>query len=121
MLSFANEIIVLGDGKIVDRGSYQAILSRKPEIATTSLTALEDDITSSADEFDILRQGSVKSKISDGNVADEVVSNDIDNLRRDGTWSVYVYYFRSAGYMSIMLFALFAGVEAFGTNFPGKL
>ncbi|KAL1981835.1 hypothetical protein VTN96DRAFT_2080 [Rasamsonia emersonii] len=112
MLPYADEIIVLDNGRIADTGSYEEIFTRMPEIAAKSLTA-EDDAPSSVEE------SAVDKKVDNPqtNVAEEAVSKDVDHLRRDGTWAVYAYYCRSAGYITVILFALSAAVCAFCSNF----
>ena len=40
--------------------------------------------------------------------------------QKGGTWSVYLYYYQSAGFLPILLLAFFSGLEAFGSNFASK-
>lgn len=52
--------------------------------------------------------------------ADSIHSNATSIAQKGGTWSVYGYYYHSAGLLPVVLLAVFSGLEAFGSNFASK-
>ncbi|KAJ9151149.1 putative Multidrug resistance-associated protein [Pleurostoma richardsiae] len=118
VLSYADEIIILDNGRLVDQGPYGDILRRSPETLAKSAPLLENKRIVPIEEMDpkhsldiALSRHSIVEE--EGEPAEEVK----DHLRRDGTWSVYRYYFKSAGYPLLAVFAFFCFLEGFASNF----
>lgn len=103
ILSHADEVIVLSNGGISARGSYQEISSSMPHVFDGFVERHEDD-----------PEAQVEPKKSEPPVyPNPIDSNDDQSLvemdchtRQKGSWSVYGYYMKPAGWV------LFAMVEA---------
>lgn len=72
--------------------------------------------------------GSTDDPVATGHNADvteyetpELDTKEDDWSRRDGSWSVYSYYCKAAGYPICVLFGIFIAMTAFTTNFPGMV
>ncbi|OKL58600.1 hypothetical protein UA08_06380 [Talaromyces atroroseus] len=115
LATHTHNIIVLDDGRIVDQGPYAEILSRRPDTIARSFMPVQNTPIASP----------VKECLT-GEKADEfqvLISSDVDSIHSDattqkrGAWSVYMYYYRSAGFVPVILLVFFSGIEAFGSNF----
>ncbi|KAJ5716375.1 hypothetical protein N7493_008286 [Penicillium malachiteum] len=105
LLQYADEIIVLEDGNIVDTGSYEAITRRGPDISAKALTNTNRIIE---DEGFAERENENEKKApSTAPPAGPSISESTDHTKRNGTWSVYKYYYDSAGFTPFALFLFF--------------
>ncbi|KAI9745550.1 MAG: hypothetical protein M1818_001084 [Claussenomyces sp. TS43310] len=111
LLSYADEIISLEEGKVIDQGSWEQILARTPAI-NTKLGSSAGDISNVEDAG-----GQEEVDVGNNDASETLRSEYTDQLRQKGAWSVYMYYFRSAGYIPLAFFAIFTVVEAFCNNF----
>lgn len=114
MLRYASIIIVLDEGRIVDNGSYEELRHRMPEIMLSS--QMTQDIAPVFSEDEDSSQPLLKGEKAI-NTAKATTSEALDMLRQQGSWSVYGYYFRSAGYGSLALWAVAVLIECFGSSF----
>lgn len=123
LLPYADNIIVLGEGKVVNEGSYRDILARNPELLTGFTSAEEE----SEDEL----KSSIKEDLSQpkiGKPDDQVKSkendklkDDVNILRRDGTWGVYQYYIHRAGpYICLAAVGVLV-IQAFTAEYASEL
>lgn len=106
-----------GSGKVTAMGSYNEIIIQKPEIALRLQTNGEDGFQCRG-----LSELSLTSTERNAEI-DEIEPTDNernDHSRQQGSWSVYGYYFRSAGYILLLFFLGFATIEAFCTNFQSQ-
>ncbi|KAJ5737499.1 uncharacterized protein N7483_002624 [Penicillium malachiteum] len=117
LLQHADEIIVLEDGRIVDTGSYEAIIRRKPDISTKALTntnqVREDGV------FQVAERENENQKRAPNTAppASPSTPKTTDHTKRNGAWSVYKYYYDSAGFTPFAFFLFFTLIEAFCSNF----
>lgn len=99
LLPYADHIIVLGDGKVLDSGSYSDILAHNPELFTASTSTEEEP----EDEPKLsIKEDNSRSKVenSDDQVKNKEngrLNDSVDILRRNGTWGVCQYYIHRAG------------------------
>jgi surface antigen len=103
------------EGKVTASGSYNAIVSKTRQYFSKGLKAVEDTSLSTAERsvlFPSLVQNKDRTNINMKAADDENTIN-----RQKGTWSVYTYYFRSAGYGLLGLFLAFTIIEAFCSSF----
>ena len=95
----------------MDKGTYDNVISlRKPVVATRSLVSTEgiaEEALSEAQNDNDPDKTNTKSSDAD-------LKNP---LRRDGTWSVYKYYYQSAGLVAFTTCIAFMIVEAVSGNF----
>ncbi|KAJ5634865.1 multidrug resistance-associated protein [Penicillium herquei] len=114
LLSQADNVILLDAGKIQFQGQYSDLPSNfNLETASDLETILpvNEDPSQSMVAADI----QIEETLSDHESELDSVS---DDSRRKGTWSVYQYYCRSAGYLLCITFVVFLGINALTTNFP---
>lgn len=116
MLPYADEIIVLDQGRVTAIGSYEEIITQKPEIASKLQTAREDSHLGSPISELPLALKEEKAHMDNRNQTDETD----DHTRQQGSWSVYRYYFQSAGYTLLYFFLASATIECFCTSFQSK-
>ncbi|MCJ1394407.1 hypothetical protein MMC18_007285 [Xylographa bjoerkii] len=116
MLPYADEIIVLEEGRIVDKSSHEEILARTPENAKMFGTPAKDD---SASIFDQSTTGQIPKELERtvSNIIEAELNEGTDHIRQQGALSVYIYYVRSAGYIPVSIFAVFTVIEAFSSSF----
>ncbi|PWY94269.1 ATP-binding cassette transporter [Aspergillus sclerotioniger CBS 115572] len=94
LLPYADEIILLNDGKKVDQGTYQEFLIRHPEYVGAKT---EGNSPSDADNLTAQDTQKPYETIAEADESDDLKR---DLTRRDGSWSIYKYYFRNAGFAS---------------------
>ncbi|KAK1778360.1 P-loop containing nucleoside triphosphate hydrolase protein [Copromyces sp. CBS 386.78] len=105
LLPYMNEIIVLESGKIADIGSYNKIQSR----GDLKLMVMTDD-----DTIDTTK-GQQNPAITTPQQQQPAKPPNLE--RRQGSWSVYSYYARSAGALSLSLWAFFTILGAITSNY----
>lgn len=122
LLPYMDEIIVLEGGKIGDIGSYSEIQSRG-DLKLMAMT--DDDVIESGEE-----QQTATDEVSRDSKSPAMTQKPSDTTtrqatkpnfeRRQGSWSVYAYYAyyaRSAGALSLSLWALFTILGAITSNY----
>ncbi|KAJ6007677.1 hypothetical protein N7540_011653 [Penicillium herquei] len=119
LLQYADEIIVLEDGRIVDTGSYEAIIRQEPDISANLKTLTNTNQVTEDDVFQVSEQENENEKKAPSTVPPSSSSTPeaTDYTKRNGTWSVYKYYYDSAGFTPFAFFLFFTVVEAFCSNF----
>nr|CAC28822.2 related to multidrug resistance-associated protein [Neurospora crassa] len=120
LLPYMDEIIVLEGGKIGDIGSYSEIQSRG-DLKLMAMTD-DDDVIESGEE-----QQSATDEVSRDSKSPAMTQKPSDTTnrqpikpnfeRRQGSWSVYAYYARSAGALSLSLWAFFTVLGAITSNY----
>ncbi|KAE8374857.1 P-loop containing nucleoside triphosphate hydrolase protein [Aspergillus bertholletiae] len=116
LLAHAGDIILLDRGRVVQQGTYQHILKRSPEIAN-KLEELSKNISASDIADARIIDSEDQSEPLPGINPDTTTHQDVDWSRQRGTWSVYQYYFRSAGYVYLLIFFTFAVIYSFSSVF----
>ncbi|KAJ6002428.1 hypothetical protein N7451_004975 [Penicillium sp. IBT 35674x] len=115
LLQYADEIIVLENGRIVDTGSYESLIRREPDISARALTnaneVVEDDAFAEQESKDEQKAPNTAPSAS------RSTSGAADHTKRNGTWSVYKYYYESAGFTPFAVFIFFTLAEAFCSDF----
>ncbi|EED22270.1 ATP-binding cassette transporter, putative [Talaromyces stipitatus ATCC 10500] len=114
MLPYADGIIVLDQGEVAAMGSYDEIIIQKPEIALKLQTDGEDSFQHGGPSELSLTSNERNAHIDEIEPTDNKKD---DHSRQQGSWSVYGYYFDSAGYTLLLFFLAFATIEAFCTSF----
>jgi ABC-type glutathione transport system ATPase component len=123
MLPYADRIIALNKGVVVNDGPYQKILAETPEIAAKSMILSNEQSIPSEDKHSEIEADSSEKQVTKTSInsPDEMlVTKKQDLLRRDGTWDVYKYYVKSAGYKTTGLFIFSILVTGFFSNFASK-
>ncbi|KAJ5949963.1 ATP-binding cassette transporter [Penicillium verhagenii] len=114
LLQFADEIIVLENGRVIDTGSYESIIRRGPDISARAWTnasgIVEEDASTEQESKDKKEPNTAPS-------ASPSTSGAADHNKRNGSWSVYKYYYESAGFTPFAVFISFTLAEAFCSNF----
>lgn len=123
MLPYADRVIALDKGAVVSDGPYQKILAQKPEIAAKAMTLRNQQLIASDDEHSEAEPNRLKKQVTKTSISrpeEAQVINEQDLLRRDGSWDVYMYYIKSAGYKTTGLFIFSILVTGFFSNFASK-
>lgn len=115
----ADYIIVLGDGTIVEQGSYAQLATRQGYIQRLGLSASLD---SSASSEGSISENSFREAnpqfIQTTMTNKSALEPETEVLRQVGDKSVYKHYFKSMGVYLAALSILFAALLGFFTNFP---
>src|SRR3954465_2631074 len=115
VLAYADEIIVLDDGKVTNITTYDCIRHSLPQDSDT------ESNEASSDE-QVYNVSKLQTKNSDPIVQlCEAEETDQDMSRRDGTWSVYAYYLQSAGWKMIVILATSVVLFGFSDKFTSEL
>ena len=121
-MSFADTIVALEDGRIVQTGSPQALLADEGYFAKLGLVLQDEDlIKEHVGDSDIsqIENTVAESFISVARTTDEG-NNTPDARRKNGDWSVYSYYFASSGYTVVIMFLISMAVWIFCTEFASR-
>ncbi|PWY66113.1 putative multidrug resistance-associated protein [Aspergillus heteromorphus CBS 117.55] len=112
LLPYADEIVLLNDGRKVDQGAFPEFVMRHPEYTQTKIM---DEEVSASEVEEVAREATPKSymnaKVDDSRDVEK------DFTRRDGSWSVYSYYFQKAGYVIVAMFVASALANGFTSQF----
>lgn len=115
-------IVVLDSGRLADSGSYQEIQIRSASLIEQAEASLEVDDMSPEANNAIEEQLEPHSKIASAvSNPEDLTSQEADQGRQAGSWSVYAYYSRSAGTFSIFLWSLGTVLGAVFNNIARKL
>lgn len=116
LLPYADNIIVLEEGDVVCRGSYEHILAIAPHIAATSRAP-----TKTSRDIVVEQEKQLQEESSNDPQELRPVQDDIYQLaRRDGTWSVYKYYVEKAGLLVTICFIASLMGSMFLSSFSSK-
>lgn len=114
-LSQADLIIALGDGQVLEMGTFAECLESDGYVK--SLATLEagsgDEVTSSEPPIDT-------SSNTTGKETAKTAAETEDKRRQLGDWSVYNYYFESVGAILVAAMLLLQMSWAFFSTFPSK-
>ena len=116
LLPFADNVIVLEDGRILEAGSLESLQASDGYVTRLSLTILDD-----ADSADIYNppftQADAPAQIETPPTFDEALH---DPHRQNGDFSVYRYYTDVSGHRPVILFLLLMLLWSFCGEFPSK-
>ncbi|XRM42747.1 hypothetical protein ABZX51_005956 [Aspergillus tubingensis] len=110
LFQYADEIVVLEEGRTVQTGSFDNVMQLCKPASTespVSTVGTADHTASATQEDDELRNTAAKPS----------APGSLSPLQREGTWSVYKYYFRSAGFIPFATCLAFIVVEAVSGDF----
>jgi ATP-binding cassette, subfamily C (CFTR/MRP), member 1 len=118
----ADRVIALNEGVVVSDGSFNEApaestgisLKQSIEINTHSTLSDTDELQNEINSTEQLSTV-VYSKTRSEQVGEQVGEQDVS--RRDGTWSVYEYYIKTAGYKTAACFVFAVLVAGFFSNF----
>lgn len=109
-----DSIIALENGRVASHGAFEDLES---QIDGTDL------ISETTDEA-ILQNSSLakpRDSVDSQLTVEEIIEPNVANLqRRESNWVTYQYYFHSAGYLSLFLWAAFTILGAIATSFTSK-
>ncbi|RBR06588.1 uncharacterized protein FIESC28_10983 [Fusarium coffeatum] len=118
-LPAADHIVALGNGTIVEQGSFAELMARPGYVHSIGLRSSSDsDITS---ERSTSKDRSETAKFEVGVAPAQSVLSvtaDEDGSRQHGDRSVYGHYTKSVGPIFVVLSLFFASLWGFFTNFP---
>ncbi|KAJ5085131.1 hypothetical protein N7532_009902 [Penicillium argentinense] len=110
LLPYVDEVVALNDGRVSRIGTYEELRTTLPEDSQSENnqdlegpTAANRNPTNLTNVYEILQTSTEDS--------------DPDMARRDGKWSVYAFYFESAGWWIMILVAVCVGIYGFSDKF----
>jgi ATP-binding cassette subfamily C (CFTR/MRP) protein 1 len=118
LLPYMDTIVVLNSGTIVDVGTYSGLQQSGSLVGHTERVLDTDDEESSGKNGGIER--STPEEELSAPVANPLPTEQGPFARRNGSWSVYGYYYRSAGVITVFLWALSTLVGAVSMNVMRK-
>lgn len=115
-----DEIIVMDNGVVINSGPYSEIRLTMPELARS------EDFTDESNNIDVAGQDGIQnestaSALSFTQQTSAANPQELDLQRRQGSWSVYAYYCRSAGTMLTVFWAVFTLAGAVSSNYMSIL
>ncbi|KAF9875181.1 ABC transporter [Colletotrichum karsti] len=111
LLRFADDVIALDDGNVVGQGPYEKVLTESPDVIAKS--AESDNDSERTAEIQTL-QSEIKTAVTRIETAKK---EEEDRLRKNGSWSVYKYYFDQSGWIVLGLFLSATVIESFCAGF----
>lgn len=117
LMTLADTLIALEDGKIVETGSPQTLLSNSGYVAKLGLSLRSQEALEDQDEINRAESLTVEKSTSTA-LSPEADEEDNDPKRKNGEWSVYSYYFSSSGWGTIALFIVGIAIWIFSGEFP---
>ena len=119
-MTFANSIIALKEGRIVETGDPEELLKRDGYVSKLKLAPLPDkEIEEEPAEADALRL-SLQTTREAASILEEADDLPDQSWRRNGELSVYKFYFSRAGYWTVALYTLAVFTWEFLTEFSSK-
>lgn len=116
-LSYADKILVLNNGQIEHKGTYQQLLHN----------GLSDVIdmtnTNDAEKAETKQVETVKPPLPEVKEKSTPVDStpaEADDTRATGDWNIYKYYFKSIGLRDGSLFVVLTAVSAFFMSFGSE-
>jgi ATP-binding cassette subfamily C (CFTR/MRP) protein 1 len=123
LLPQADSIIIMEDGRIVDRGSYPEIVARHPRLAMQLHNNCDNGLSApGTDSVSPNIETSPKTpetKILEGEIKEK--EEEEQSFRQRGTWNVYSFYFKNAGYSFLAIFVALVIVEVLASNLTSEL
>ncbi|KAL7941244.1 P-loop containing nucleoside triphosphate hydrolase protein [Trichoderma barbatum] len=119
LLPFMDSIVVLEEGTVLDTGSYEHIKERRPNMFKWDghKTDFDSDLAnegSSASPVGEPKGSTCTASRGQGQMSS---SNEGGFLRQEGNWSVYAYYGKKAGNLSLFLWALSTLIGAISNSY----
>jgi hypothetical protein len=123
----ADTIMVLEAGRVVDAGSPDSLLRKDggyvkklglvvPEVAPEIVPDTSDD-----NKNEPGWPGAANEELIDGVPAGSLFGGSLTDIRRkNGEFSVYVYYLASSGYTPVTLYVIFITLWIFCTEFSSR-
>ncbi|KAJ5718166.1 ABC transporter integral membrane type 1 [Penicillium malachiteum] len=121
LLSYADTILVLNKGTIVDTGSLTSLQSRNAYIQDLKATGTKALSTKESDEIlDNAQDSELSHKTTEVNLENDELLDDeslTDPTRQGGDFSIYNYYISASGRMSVIFFVVLVFLWAFCREF----
>ncbi|KAF7558131.1 hypothetical protein G7Z17_g146 [Cylindrodendrum hubeiense] len=118
-LPAADHIIALGDGTVVEQGSFDKLMTLQGYVQRLGLKASSDSDTSSektASKKSVRESNPQLLHTTTTNISS--VAPEADDSRQNGDKTVYKHYFKSMGLLLTVYCLIFGALWGFFTNFP---
>ncbi|OQD92614.1 hypothetical protein PENSOL_c039G09973 [Penicillium solitum] len=102
LLPYADEVILLENGRKVIQGTYQELIDQLPEYTQSSLN--DKDNAEVTEPNEITELNPLLSHESTERTESQSTELKKNMARRDGSWSIYSYYARKAGLLQVAFF-----------------
>jgi ATP-binding cassette subfamily C (CFTR/MRP) protein 1 len=120
VLPYMDEIIVMDNGVVVNLGSYSDIRLTMAELAGS------EDVTDESSNRELAGQDRIQNQSTASaptftHQTSAANPQELDLQRRQGSWSVYAYYCRSAGTIHTVFWVVFTLAGAVSSNYMSIL
>ncbi|KAF4764292.1 hypothetical protein HAV15_000662 [Penicillium sp. str.  len=115
LLPYADEVILLENGRKVIQGTYQELIDQLPEYTQSSLN--DKDNAEVTEPNEITELNPLLSHESTERTESQSTELKKNLARRDGSWSIYSYYARKAGLLQVAFFVALLLAYGFTTQF----
>ncbi|KAJ5685180.1 hypothetical protein N7536_007799 [Penicillium majusculum] len=118
LLPYADEVILLENGRKVIQGTYQELIDQLPEYTQSSLN--DKDNAEVTEPNEITELNPLLSHESTERTESQSTELKKNMARRDGSWSIYSYYARKAGLLQVAFFVALLLAYGFTTQFSSR-
>ena len=116
-MAFADTIVVLEDGRIVENGSAAGILRNASHVNKLGLSVLPDGETTEIFQ-DTTRSDLAREEFQDSaDILEDEDNRHTDLRRKNGDMSIYKYYLERSGWGAVGLYTVFITLWWFCTEF----
>lgn len=119
LLQYADNVVVLVDGRIVDTGSLQSLQASNTYIQGLNIASPTPHVTKESNEMPLTPSDSgsqTKNEELEAELIDHESSTDL--TRQTGDFSVYAYYASASGLTSVLISLVLALLWSFCREFP---
>lgn len=117
LMTLADTLVVIEDGRVVETGSPQTLLSSDGYVAKLGLSLRDEEALGVDDDIARTESAALEKAVSTV-MASDVDKDSEDPRRKNGDWSVYSYYFSSSGWITVASFLIGMAIWIFCEEFP---
>jgi ABC-type multidrug transport system ATPase subunit len=118
MLPYADRLIILDKGRMIDSGPPREMIENHPQLTSQSSSYSNADSTLTSRSVQSESKMDQSKLIADVTDAEETTTDGL--YRQSGSWHVYQFYIKSSGYLLLMIFIFLLLSSALSSNFAGE-
>jgi ATP-binding cassette, subfamily C (CFTR/MRP), member 1 len=108
------------EGTIAEQGSFEQLKQRGGYTSSFAFASTISKMNTDASDGDQGKDGSWDHLLEKKTVP-ESTESEVDDSRRTGDFSVYLYYIQAIGWIPTIIFVVCISCYVFGISFPCKL
>jgi hypothetical protein len=118
MLPYADRLIILDNGQMIDSGPPREMIENHPQLTSQSSSYSNADSTLTSRSVQSESKMDQSKLIADVTDAEETTTDGL--YRQSGSWHVYQFYIKSSGYLLLMIFIFLLLSSVLSSNFAGE-